>query len=255
MKRPLLFCLLLAVIGAAPSLRAQRPAVPRPLPPDPFAPVEDVAGLPRVLLIGDSISQGYTVPVRKLLQGKANVHRIPQNGGSTKVGLTKIEEWLGGGSPAGQPSSSPSAARWDVIHFNWGLHDLMFDPNTQPDPAQYEKDQLALYEKNLRALVARLRQTGAKLIWASSTPVPDEMSSPRSPSHRSAMVKVYNGVAAKVMAENGVPIDDLNADVAPVIAGLQKPHDVHFGTDGYEFLAKKVAEEIAAVLVGVRRER
>jgi lysophospholipase L1-like esterase len=251
LKRSLLF-LLLVTIGAA-GLRAQRPSVPRPLPPDPFAPVEDVAGLPRVLLIGDSISQGYTVPVRKLLQGKANVHRIPQNGGSTKVSLAKIEEWLGSGWPAGRASSSQSPAPWDVIHFNWGLHDLMFKPDSQPNPSQYEKDQLALYEKNLRALVARLKQTGAKLIWASSTPVPDEMNSPRSPSRRSEMVKVYNDVAAKVMTENGVQIDDLNAYVTPVIAGLQKPHDVHFGTEGSEFLAKKVAEEIAAALPAAAR--
>jgi lysophospholipase L1-like esterase len=210
--------------------------------------VADVAGLPRVLLIGDSISMGYTVPVRKLLEGKANVHRIPQNGGSTKVGLAKIEEWLAPASSAGQTASSQSAARWDIIHFNWGLHDLMFDPERQPDPAQYEKDQLVLYEKNLRALVARLKLTGAKLIWASSTPVPDEMNSPRSPSHRAKMVQVYNDVASKVMAENGVPIDDLNAYITPVISKMQKPHDVHFGTEGSEFLAKKVAREIEALL-------
>jgi len=244
MKYVLLFLLLATVCGA--SLHAQRVVVPRALPPDPLAPVEDVAGLPRVLLIGDSISLGYTVPVRKLLEGKANVHRIPQNGGSTKVGLAKIEEWLGGG-PAG---ATQAPVKWDVIHFNWGLHDLMFDPQQQRDPAQYEKDQLALYEKNLRALVARLKQTGAKLIWASSTPVPEEMNSPRSPSHRSAMVKVYNDVAAKVMAENGVAIDDLNAYVTPVIGKMQRPHDVHFPTEGSEFLAKKVAEEIAGVLPG-----
>src|SRR5512137_2492523 len=40
-----------------------------------FAPVSDDPKLPRVLLIGDSISIGYTLPVRKLLAGKANVHR------------------------------------------------------------------------------------------------------------------------------------------------------------------------------------
>ena len=48
-----------------------------------FAPVTDDPKLPRVLLIGDSISIGYTIPVRKLLEGKANVHRIWENGGPT----------------------------------------------------------------------------------------------------------------------------------------------------------------------------
>jgi acyl-CoA thioesterase-1 len=233
MKRLLLSAFFLAL--ALPCLHAQRTVVPRPLPPDPFTPVEDVAGLPRVLLIGDSISMGYTVPVRKLLEGKANVHRIPQNGGSTKTGVEKIEEWIG-------------TSHWDVIHFNWGLHNLMFDPAQQRDPAQYEKDQLALYETHLRALVARLKQTGAKLIWASSTPVADEMASPRSPSHRASTVKIYNDVAAKVMAENGIPIDDLYAYVTPVQDKMRKPHDVHFGEEGSAFLAKKVAEEIAKAL-------
>src|SRR5262249_10720902 len=73
--------------------------------------VDDVAGLPRVLLIGDSISVGYTVPVRELLKSKANVHRILTNGGPTVNGVQHISEWLGSG-------------KWDVIHFNWGLHDL-----------------------------------------------------------------------------------------------------------------------------------
>jgi len=69
------------------------------------------AGLPRVLLIGDSVSVGYTLAVRKELEGKANVHRPPSNCGSTKIGMRDLDKWLGVG-------------KWDVIHFNWGLHDL-----------------------------------------------------------------------------------------------------------------------------------
>ncbi|MDZ4288610.1 MAG: SGNH/GDSL hydrolase family protein, partial [Prosthecobacter sp.] len=89
--------------------------------------VQDVAGLPRVLLIGDSISMGYTLGVRKLLAGKANVHRIPQNGGPTKNGVANIDKWLGDG-------------HWDVIHFNWGIHDLKFMPDgkRQVEAADYE---------------------------------------------------------------------------------------------------------------------
>ena len=80
-----------------------------------FAPIEDVVGLPRVLLIGDSISVGYTLPTRKALEGVANVHRIPFNGSDTGVALQNIEPWL---------ASTGSGKKWDVIHFNWGLHDL-----------------------------------------------------------------------------------------------------------------------------------
>jgi hypothetical protein len=80
-------------------------------------PPQEVPGLPRVLLIGDSISIGYTLPVRELLKGKANVHRIPQNGGATDVGLEKMASWLGDG-------------KWDVIHFNFGLHDAKYFSET-----------------------------------------------------------------------------------------------------------------------------
>ena len=55
-----------------------------------FAPVIDNPELPRVLLIGDSISIGYTVPVRNALAGKANVHRIPENGADTVNGLKRM---------------------------------------------------------------------------------------------------------------------------------------------------------------------
>lgn len=85
---------------------------PRKTPPNPvYAPITDVAGLPRVLLIGDSISIGYTLAVRELLADKANVHRPPTNCGPTIQGVKQIDAWLGDG-------------RWDVIHFNFGLHDL-----------------------------------------------------------------------------------------------------------------------------------
>src|SRR5690349_10564102 len=80
---------------------AQAPAKPTPTP------IPDKPGLPRVFIIGDSISMGYTAPVRELLMDKANVHRIPANGGPTIRTLENIEKWLGDG-------------KWDVIHFNWG---------------------------------------------------------------------------------------------------------------------------------------
>ena len=189
-------------------------------------PIQDAAGLPRVLLIGDSISIGYTEPVRKMLEGKANVHRIPTNGGPTKNGVANIAKWLG-------------TSKWDVIHCNWGIHDLKYMPDgkRQVEPADYEA--------NLRGLVATLKKTGAKLIWATTTPIPDgELNPPR----KFGQVKEYNDIAARVMAENGVAIDDLNAYITPQLATLQKPRDVHFTTAGSEYLARQVAGEIGKAL-------
>jgi hypothetical protein len=184
--------------------------------------VEDVSGLPRVLLIGDSISMGYTVPVRELLKGKANVHRIPANGGPTSNGLEHISEWLGTG-------------KWDVIHFNWGLHDLKIG---EDGSRQVPLDR---YEQNLRELVARLRQTGARLIFASTTPVPEgKVNPPRV----NADVISYNAAAAKIMQERGIPIDDLYLLAMPQLKTIQLPVNVHYTPEGYASLARQVADSI-----------
>ena len=230
---PVVIAYFFAVVSS--SQAQQSPILSRGEAGNPYKPVVEAPGLPRVLIIGDSISEGYTLQVRKLLEGKANVLRIPQNGGPARLAGPLLDGWLG-------------TKKWDVIHFNWGLHDLMFFPSKTMDPAQHEKEQIELYEKNLRILVARLKQTGAKLIWASSTPVPDQMSSPRSPSNRSAVVKQYNEVAARVMKESDVPVDDLFALCTPLSPNLQRPNDVHFNLDGYDFLARKVAKEIIKTL-------
>lgn len=208
-------------------------AQPQPAAPNPaLQQIQDTPGLPRVLLIGDSISIGYTLPVRELLSGKANVHRIPENGGNTNRGLEKLGAWLGDG-------------KWDVIHFNWGLHDLRLDDGRQAVP-------LAQYEENLRALVRQLKATGAKLIWCSTTPVPEgDLNPPR----RNADVIVYNEAAARVMRENGIPTDDLYAYANPILRELQLPANVHFKPEGSAMLAKQVVVSLEKALPSTARRQ
>ena len=227
---------LLLVLASLSLLPVSVPAVgsadkvavkPKAKAPNPsMAPIVDVAGLPRVLLIGDSISIGYTLPVRQELAGKANVHRIPTNGGPTKNGTANLAKWLG-------------ESKWDVIHFNFGLHDLrhMEDGKRQVEPADYEK--------NLRSLVADLKKTGAKLIFGTTTPVPEGKLTPQ---RTFGDVATYNDIALKVMKENGVAIDDLNAAVAPDIAKLQNPNDVHYNAEGYAVLGQAVVKSLNAAL-------
>lgn len=212
-----------AEIAIARAKATERVAAKR----SPLIAIGDIADLPRVLLIGDSVSMGYTLPTRALLAGKANVHRPPTNCGATSVGLAGLDKWLG-------------EKKWDVIHFNFGLHDAKLPPegvrHSPPD----------VYEKNLRELVARLRTTGAKLIWATTTPVPNGGN--LTPTRRFGSVERYNAIAKKVMEENGVAIDDLHAAIAPQVAELQRANDVHFTDAGSELLAKQVAASIAAAL-------
>jgi acyl-CoA thioesterase-1 len=182
--------------------------------------------LPRVLIIGDSISIGYTPSVQKRLKQQANIHRIPVNGGNTSFGLKNLSRWLGD-------------EKWDVIHFNFGLHDARFDSPGKQQVAPAD------YEKNLREIVKRLQATGAKLIWCSTTPVPP---GELKPARQFDDVAVYNRIAAKVMNENGITINDLNAFIQPQVGKYQNPQDVHFSAEGSEFLARQVASAIQAQL-------
>ena len=208
--------------GGEPKAAARNAA-----PPDPsLAPIQDDPALPRVLLIGDSISMGYTLPVRGLLKGKANVHRIPENGGPTTTGVASLSAWLGNGP-------------WQVIHFNWGLHDVKMDENGK------HQVPIEQYEANLRKLVGQLQTTGARLIWASTTPVPD---AGVSPPRRNADVLGYNAVAKRIMDEHKIATDDLYSVAFPRLDELELPANVHFKRGGYETLAKAVAESIEAEL-------
>ena len=71
------------------------PLKDKPATKGPLEQIQDEPDLPRVLIIGDSISIGYTIPVREILENFANVHRPPANCASTKHGLKSINKWLG----------------------------------------------------------------------------------------------------------------------------------------------------------------
>jgi len=226
---------------------------PKSEPLAPYTPEKDLRGswdakidpnLPNVLILGDSISISYTRAVRRKLEGKANVLRPMRadgrgadNCGDTIIGLANIERWLGD-------------KKWNVIHFNWGLWDLCYrHPESK---SQGNRDKVkgrqsvppAQYEQNLEKLVSRLQQTGAKLIWASTTIVPAGEVGRFTGDDRK-----YNEVAARVMKRHNIPVNDLHrlsASFPPEM--FVGPGDVHFTSPGAAKLADQVAENIAAAL-------
>ena len=198
-----------------------------------WAGVFQEAPLPRVLIIGDSISIGYFKPLQKLLEGKAILEHNAGNAAHTGNGLAKLDEWLGDG-------------KWDVIHFNHGLHDLKYiDEKGRNTAVEKGKQQIPIeqYEKNLDELVTRLEKTGAKLIFATTTPVPDGTGF-----RAKGDDQEYNVAAERVMKKHSVPIDDLCSFAQPRLAEIQQPKNVHFTQAGYELLAEQVAKSILKAL-------
>lgn len=193
--------------------------------------------LPSVLIIGDSISIGYTPYVQRSLKGKANVIHAPGNNQGTSLGIQKLSAWIG-------------KKKWDVIHFNWGLHDLKHvtkagvggkNSNDVNDPQQAD---LETYIANMVKLVAQLKATGSKLIFATTTPYPAGVSPARAPENASK----YNEAAIKIMTKNGISVNDLYTAILPHLNKLQKPKNVHFKAEGSLFLGNKVTAQILKLL-------
>ncbi|AHF92260.1 lipolytic protein G-D-S-L family [Opitutaceae bacterium TAV5] len=197
--------------------------------------VVEVPGLPRVLILGDSISIGYTQRARKRLDGIAVVRRPPVNCGSTMTGLENIDQWLDG-------------KRWDVIHFNWGLHDLRYrNPRKQSTIDGLRQNvPPAEYEKNLRELVVKIKAASDVQIFATTTPIPEKQK--QTEIRIQTDVDSYNEIALRVMREAGVLVNDLNAVAKGREAELMPPNDIHFSPAGYEVLADAVASTIKKVI-------
>ncbi|MCA8972323.1 MAG: alpha/beta hydrolase fold domain-containing protein [Planctomycetes bacterium] len=197
--------------------------------------------LPRVLLIGDSISIGYTKAVRRLLAGRAIVEHNAGNAAHTRNGAEKLDAWL-----------AANGGNWDVIHFNFGLHDLAYR-NFAPGSNEgrglnkatgKQTHTLDEYATNLAKIIARLEKTDAALIFATTTPVPEG-----EPGRVVADVPKYNAVATKLMRASGIAIDDLFTLMDGRLGEFAtKPGNVHFTPAGSELLAAQVVKSIDRAL-------
>ena len=105
--RTFVLLLIVAIASTTAAQDQKAPAKKKAAPNPAFEPVKDVAGLPRVLIIGDSISIGYPAGAARLLKGKANVHRPATNCGPTTRGVEQIEQWLAAIAPMAKMGRDP----------------------------------------------------------------------------------------------------------------------------------------------------
>jgi len=207
-------------LAAIPSIHAEEAAKP----------------LPKILIIGDSISGGYFKGVVKALEGKALVMHNEGNAEWTGTGLKKIDAWLGDG-------------QWDIIHFNWGLWDMYgwryFDQDRSPKA----------YAERLDQLVTRMEKTGAKLIWATTTPGCRGAEKTMLQQFKKEVVITseqqaeYQKAALEVMKKHGVEVNDLYHHILPdLVKFAPAPDNVHFNGAGNKHLAKRVTEVLEQAL-------
>ncbi len=184
-------------------------------------------------MLGHGLGNHFTAPVMLLRFGTH--HPTHFRRGSRALAHDYMPPSSGGGGGA--------EMKWDIIHFNWGIWDIAYrDP--KPNDRWHScvingkiTTTIEQYEENLRALVAKMKATGATLVWGSITPT-----HPDTPGRKPEDPGRYNAVAAKIMAENGVLIDDLYSE--SIRQGFPKKPDVHSTGN----LALKAIEALEAAL-------
>lgn len=141
-----------------------------------FGMTDETRNLPRVLLVGDSICNFYKTDVRERLKGKANISFWVSSYCVTRPEYKRHLMFV------------LDDAKYDVIHFNNGLHSL--------------KTPTDAWAKSLKATLELIRekQPQAKIVWCSSTPLTD--------ADKTAKCRELNAAAAKVVAEFGVSATD-----------------------------------------------
>ena len=184
--------------------------------------------LPRVLLIGDSIVNGYRGAVCQELAGIANVDTwlTPLHLKSDKL-HDDLERVLAQGP-------------YDVVHFNIGLHG--WTPGRIPEGE---------YEPLLRAYVNVLKAHGGKatLIWGSTTQITvRDRPTDLDPEHNPTIVK-RNTIAARVMDDMGVKVDDLYGLMSDKL-NLAKGDKYHWQTEARKLQGKHVAQFVREALKG-----
>lgn len=179
--------------------------------------------LPRVLLIGDSITRAYYPGVERRLAGKAYVGRLASSAFiSDPALLMQIRMVL-------------TQYKFDVIHFNNGMH------GWQHSEKEYE-DAFPEYLKTIRKYAPN-----AKLIWADTTPL--KVSPPSSENFTVATdtrIAARNAIADNFMRTCGIPVEDLNTPMR----GHPEYHEdnVHFNGQGIAIQAAQISADIEKLL-------
>lgn len=172
--------------------------------------------LPRVLLVGDSICNAYSGDVCKELAGTANVTFFATSKcACDKSYLRALAFFL-------------DESDYAVVHFNNGLHSLSSDRQD--------------WETCLRAAIKLIKEKGkgAKIIWASSTPLKDPALTENA--------KELNAIAARVMTAEGIPTDDLFALMDPLPREANWSDTFHFKGEAKKLQAKAVGDCVRKAL-------
>ena len=169
--------------------------------------------LPRVLLVGDSITHNYQEKVRELLRGVCYVDYI-----STSYAIdTKMYNQL--------VYNFMTDSKYALIHFNHGLHGIHLSKKS--------------YKSRMNKLLSKIDKD-VKLIVATSTIVYKE-GNKRLDGAWMKRVRERNEAVQEIAAEKGCTVDDLYSVSTSIPEEYRYVDGTHYLQEGYAMLAEMVA--------------
>lgn len=208
---------------------------------DAFKYVHPTNKKPNILLYGDSISIKYTPEARRVLEEKATVFRLFKNGGSSNHFIPNMDKM---NEVMFMPNLKKGwKFKWDVIHFNVGLHDLKYLKGKKLSKEGKQVSSINVYKDNLNTICKYLKfnYPKAKLIFATTTPVPKNAKG----RFEGDSIK-FNEAAIEVLAKYpDVAINDLYTFTLPHLEEwAQEPGNVHYNELGFNEQGKEVGRRI-----------
>ena len=202
--------------------------------------------LPRLFVIGDSISMHYGPYLERYLAGAFEYRR--KTGQEPPVTASALARDANGGDSSAVLAYldimlEAQALQADVLLINCGLHDIKTNPETGARQVP-----LDLYRRNLEGIVARVKAAGIRMVWCRTTPCDEKVHNSRPVGfHRyAADCLAYNQAADAIMAAAGIPAIDLHGFTASIGPELYCDH-VHF----HEPVREKQAAFIAGWLMAL----
>lgn len=191
---------------------------------DVWMPDTNDSALPRILLIGNSITRGYYPEVQKTLTDKAYVARLTTSKSIGDPGLlSEIALIL-------------DYYRFDIVHFNNGLHGWGYT----------EKEYADAFPDFIK--IIRQKAPDAKLIWATTTSIRTRTDI-NTFDARTERVKTRNKIAYDFISkQKDIKVDDLWGFTINNPEFYQGGDGTHPNPSGYHEIGQKVALELSALL-------
>lgn len=191
----------------------------------------------KVLLLGDSIRMGYSGYIKSLLAGQCEVIYSEDNGRFAAYTLWQANQMF------------KEYGKFDIVHWNNGYWDMNIEPPMQEPIHPVEE-----YVHFLKRTIAQIRQNGAKIIFATTTPVLskgsalDNTGTDKQISYDNQWVIDYNAAATNLMKDENILINDLYTLMLGEKDCYKCEDKLHLTEEGYQLCAKQAAELIKGLL-------